>query len=86
MHPKIRERIEAEIAVIEKSIANAPYIRHSLEDPFVKACVQNLADRKNLSFADAVEPFVKQHLAMARWRLGHLRKSLDMAVSKNALD
>lgn len=76
MHPKIRKSVDDQIAMLERGIANAPYLRQSLDDPFVRACVEELAGRKGLSFDDAVEPFIQQHIDLSNWRIGQLREKL----------
>lgn len=79
MHPKIRKSVEDQIAGLEKGIENAPYFRQSLHDPFVVACIQELAGRRGLSFNDAIEPFIQQHIDLSNWRIGQLRDRLAQA-------
>lgn len=79
MHPKIRARIEGEITGLQKGIENAPYFALSTDHVLVAASIQHLADRRGVSFEDAVQPFIEQHIAMSNWRIDHLQKLLDKA-------
>lgn len=79
MHPKIRKSVDDQIAMLNRGIENAPYLRQSLDDPFVVACIKELAGRKGLSFDDAIDPFIEQHIALSNWRIGQLQQMLSKA-------
>jgi hypothetical protein len=79
MHPKIRKSVEDQIAMLERGIEHAPYLRQSVDEPFVAACIQQLADKRGLSFDEAVEPFIQQHIDLSNWRIGQLQEMLTKA-------